>query len=48
VLAEQAVSAIHVLDRFHTVKQLGEAIYDVQAGEARRMKRDGYEPVTCC
>lgn len=45
VLAEQAGTAIHVLDRFHIMKQLGEAIDDVRAGEARRMKQDGYEPV---
>ncbi len=45
VLAEQAGGAIHVLDRFHIMKQLGEAIDQVRAGEARRMKQDGYEPV---
>lgn len=45
VLAQQAGSAVHVLDRFHIMKQLGEAIDDVRAGEARRMKQDGYEPV---
>jgi transposase len=45
VLAEQAGGAIQVLDRFHIMKQLGEAIDDVRAGEARRMKQDGYEPV---
>ena len=45
VLAEQAAGAIHVLDRFHIMKQLGEAIDDVRAAEARRMKQDGYEPV---
>jgi transposase len=45
VLAEQAAAALHVLDRFHIMKQLGEAIDQVRAGEARRMKQDGYEPV---
>jgi transposase len=45
VLAEQAGTAVHVLDRFHIMKQLGEAIDDVRAGEARRLKQDGYEPV---
>lgn len=45
VIAEAAGGAIHVLDRFHIMKQLGEAIDDVRAGEARRMKQDGYEPV---
>lgn len=45
VLAEQAGSAVHVLDRFHIMKQLGKAIDDVRASEAKRLKRDGYEPV---
>lgn len=45
VLAERAGKAIHILDRFHIMKQLGEAIDDVRAGEARRLKQDGYEPV---
>ncbi len=45
VLAEQAGGAIHVLDRFHIMKQLGQAIDEVRAGEARRMKQDGYEPL---
>jgi transposase len=45
VLAQQADGAIHVLDRFHIMKQFGEAIDQVRAGEARRMKQDGYEPV---
>lgn len=45
VLAEQAGTAVHVLDRFHIMKQLGQAIDDVRAGEARRLKQDGYEPL---
>jgi transposase len=45
VLAEQAGGAIHVLDRFHIMKQLGQAIDDVRAGEVKRLKHDGYEPV---
>jgi len=45
VFAEQASQAIHVLDRFHIMKQLGQAIDDIRAGEARRLKQDGYEPV---
>lgn len=45
VLAEQAGQAIHVLDRFHLMKQLGEAIDDVRAAEVKRLKQDGYEPV---
>ncbi len=45
VLAEQAGAAIHVLDRFHLMKQLGEAIDEVRAAEAKRLQQDGYEPV---
>jgi len=45
VLAERAGDAVHVLDRFHIMKKLGEAIDEVRAGEARRMKQDGYEPL---
>lgn len=45
VLAERAGEAMHILDRFHIMKQLGEAIDDVRAGEARRLKQDGYEPL---
>lgn len=45
VLAEQAGQAVHVLDRFHIVKQMHEAIDEVRAGEARQLVADGYEPV---
>jgi len=45
VLAEQAGAAIHVLDRFHVMKQMGEAIDEVRAAEAKRLQQDGYEPV---
>jgi transposase len=44
-LAEKAGSAVHILDRFHIMKQLGEAIDKVRAAEAKRLKRDGYEEV---
>jgi transposase len=45
VLAERTGGAIHVLDRFHIMKQLGKAIDDVRAAEAKRLRHDGYEPV---
>jgi len=45
VLAEQAGGAIHVLDRFHIMKQLGKAIDDIRAAEAKRLRSDGYEPL---
>ncbi len=45
VIAEQLKKAVHVLDRFHIMKKMGEAIDEVRRGEARRLKKDGYEPV---
>ncbi len=45
VIAAEAAAAVHVLDRFHIMKQLGEAIDDVRAGEARRLRQDGYQPL---
>jgi transposase len=37
--------AVHVLDRFHIVKKMNEALDKVRAAEAKQMKADGYEPV---
>jgi len=45
VIAEQATGALHVLDRFHIMKSMNEAIDEVRRQEARRMKEDGYEPL---
>jgi transposase len=45
VIAEKASQAIHVLDRFHIMQKLNQAIDEVRAGEAKQMKSDGYEPV---
>ena len=45
VIAEQASAAVHVLDRFHIIKQLGKAIDEIRADESRRLRQDGYEPV---
>ena len=45
VVAEQAGAAVHVLDRFHIMKKMGEAIDQVRASEAKRMRDDGYEPI---
>lgn len=44
VLASRAGQALHVLDRFHIMKKLGDAIDEVRAGETRRLRQDGYEP----
>lgn len=45
VIREQIGQAVHVLDRFHIMKNLGEAIDTVRREEATRLVQDGYEPV---
>jgi transposase len=45
VIAEQLKHAVHVLDRFHIMKKMNEAIDEVRRGEARRLAENGYEPV---
>lgn len=45
VIAKKAGHAIHILDRFHIMAQMSKAIDKVRAEEARRLKREGYEPV---
>jgi len=45
VVAEQLPQAVHVLDRFHIMKKMNEAIDEVRRAEAHRLKTDGYEPV---
>jgi transposase len=45
VIRERCSQAIHILDRFHIVAKMNTALDQVRAGEARRLARDGYEPV---
>ena len=45
VIRERAVNAVNILDRFHIVAKMNEALDDVRAAEARRLKQDGYQPV---
>ena len=45
VIAKKAAGAVHVLDRFHIMQKMNKAIDEVRAGEARQLKKDGYEPV---
>ena len=45
VIRDKCGQALHVLDRFHIVKKLQEAVDDVRAAEAKRMASDGYEPI---
>jgi transposase len=45
VIAERLGGAVHVLDRFHIMQKFGKAIDEIRAAEAKRLQRDGYEPV---
>ena len=45
VINKKFPNAIHVLDRFHIVKKLNEAVDDVRREETKQMKADGLEPI---
>jgi len=45
VIARHCPRALNILDRFHMAARLNKALDEVRAGEARRMVREGYEPV---
>jgi transposase len=45
VIRKKAPQALHILDRFHIVKKLNDAIDEVRAGEHRKMQNEGYEPL---
>lgn len=45
VIAERLGQAVHVPDRFHVMRKSGKAPDEIRAEEARRLRRDGYEPV---
>ena len=45
LIAKHCTRALNILDRFHVVAKLNLALDEVRAGEARRMVREGYEPV---
>ena len=45
VIREKCSQALNILDRFHIVAKVNQAVDDVRSAEARRMKGDGYEPV---
>jgi transposase len=42
---DKCSQALHVLDRFHIVAKMNQALDDVRAAESRKMAQDGYEPV---
>ena len=45
LIAKHCPQALNILDRFHLVAKLNKALDEVRASEARRMLREGYEPV---
>jgi len=45
VVKKKAPGAIHILDRFHIMALMNKAIDKIRSGEAKRLKRDGYEPM---
>jgi len=45
VIRERCSQALHILDRFHIVAKMNDALDDVRAAEARRMTEAGHEPV---
>jgi transposase len=45
VARQRARQAIHVLDRFHLMKKMNEAIDQVRRGEVKRLREDGYQPI---
>lgn len=45
VITQMLGQAIHVLDRFHIMRNMNKAIDEVRRAEAARMERDGYEPL---
>jgi transposase len=45
VIREKCSQAIHILDRFHIVAKMNQALDDVRAEESRRMVREGRVPV---
>lgn len=45
VIRERCTNALNILDRFHIVAKMNDALDDVRAGEMRRLVRDGFEPI---
>lgn len=45
VIRERCANALNILDRFHIVAKMNDALDDVRAAEARRLVQDGFEPV---
>jgi transposase len=45
IIGQKLTQAVHVLDRFHVMQQFSKAIDQIRADEAKRLEREGYEPV---
>ena len=45
VIRERCSQAVHILDRFHIVAKMNDALDEVRATEARELVRNGREPV---
>jgi len=45
LIAKHCTRALNILDRFHVVAKLNLALDQIRASEAKRMAREGYEPV---
>lgn len=45
VVKRKAPEAIHILDRFHVMKYLNDAVDETRRAETAQLKRDGYEPI---
>jgi transposase len=43
VITKKATNALHILDRFHIVQNLGKAIDKIRAEEVRRLAQEGYD-----
>lgn len=45
VIAEKAGQALNILDRYHIMAKISKAIDKVRAGEARKLREEGFDPV---
>lgn len=45
VVKHKASHAIHILDRFHVMKYLNDAVDETRRAETAKLKQDGYEPI---
>jgi transposase len=45
VIARMLPAALNILDRFHIVKKLSEAVDEVRRTEVKQLKSDGFDPV---